>query len=401
MLQPRKLLFLGAGIFHVPAILRARELGYHVITLDYLPKNIGHRYSNQSINCSTTDVDGVLHAAIENGIDGIFTFASDIALPSVAHVAQQLGLPGVSPGIVRVLTQKHRFREFQKEALGSDFVCAGAGTWEECESIIVSMNKRLVIKPVDSSGSKGIAFVDSGDLSHAQAAFKEAMTFSREGSVCLEEYIDGDDVTAEGFVEDGRVSLMAVSRKFRNGFAVYGHYLDRSLKNIDYERIANLLSSHFQAIEYDHGPFDADLRISRERAVVLEMSPRLGGNGIALAAGVYLGVDLLDKAIRQAMGETFSMPSSRLSNKPCGSFVLGSVREGRVAGYASVDQIRAAVEGIAEIYLDLELGKQVHSFVHGGHAFGYCIFETESEGDFHTKANEITRALALKVENDG
>src|SRR5687767_14008089 len=112
----RTLLILGAGPFQLSAIRKAVALGYNVITVDYLPENVGHRMAHHSINCSTTDKEGVLRVAADLEVDGIATFPSDVAVPTVGYVNDRLGLPGISGTAATVMTMKHHFPAFLKNA---------------------------------------------------------------------------------------------------------------------------------------------------------------------------------------------------------------------------------------------------------------------------------------------
>ena len=89
-------MILGAGFNQLPAIRKAIELDCYTITVDYLPENIGHKFSHQFVNCDTQDKEGVLKIATDLDIDGIVTFASDVATPTVGFVAEQIGPAGVS-----------------------------------------------------------------------------------------------------------------------------------------------------------------------------------------------------------------------------------------------------------------------------------------------------------------
>ncbi len=111
-MKKKKMLFLGGIMQQIPAIKRAQELGYHVVTCDYLPNNPGHEYADEYHNVSTTDLEGVLSLAKKLKIDGIVAYASDPAAPTAAYVAEKLGLPGNPYESVKLLTEKDLFRDF-------------------------------------------------------------------------------------------------------------------------------------------------------------------------------------------------------------------------------------------------------------------------------------------------
>jgi hypothetical protein len=92
----KKILFLGGAPSQLPPIKYALEQGHHVITVDYLPENPGHKLAHTYYNVSTTDKDAVLEVAKAENIDGIVAYASDPAAPTAAYVAEKLGLSGMN-----------------------------------------------------------------------------------------------------------------------------------------------------------------------------------------------------------------------------------------------------------------------------------------------------------------
>ena len=143
----KRLLILGAGAGQLPAILKAVELGLFVITADYLPENIGHKFSNQSVNCSTVNKAGILAAAKGLDIDGITTIASDVATATVAYVAGNLGLPGCSLRTAEAMSNKAEFRRAQYEqGLSSPAFLAGQ-EFSEIEQRLLLLKPPLMFKP--------------------------------------------------------------------------------------------------------------------------------------------------------------------------------------------------------------------------------------------------------------
>ena len=106
---------LGGAMQQIPAIKCAKELGFYVITCDYLPNNPGHKFADEYYNISTTEKERVLELAIKLGIDGVLAYASDPAAPTAAYVSEKMGLPGNPYDAVNVMTQKDLFRKFLKE----------------------------------------------------------------------------------------------------------------------------------------------------------------------------------------------------------------------------------------------------------------------------------------------
>jgi biotin carboxylase len=231
----KRLLILGAGTGQLPAILRAVERGLFVITADYLPDNVGHRYSHQSINCSTVDKAGILAAAKELDIDGIVTIASDVATASVAHVANHLGLPGCSVRTAETMSNKGRFRAAQQEhGLHSPAFLIGQ-EFSQVEEGMARLHPPLMFKPVDASGSRGISRVDGVDRQACMDAFSQARRYSRSDTVCVEEFVEGVEVGGDGFLLDGRLRFAAITHKHKCGYIVTGHNLPTNISSEDQE----------------------------------------------------------------------------------------------------------------------------------------------------------------------
>ena len=180
----KKLLLLGGSRFLLPVIREAKALGCHTITCDYLPDNIAHRYSDEYHNVSITDLDATLKLAQELQVDGVMSFACDPGVVTAAYVAEQMGLPNVGPyESVCILQDKGRFRSFLKE---HGFRVPGSKSYNTIKAALAeadNLRYPLIVKPVDSAGSKGVSRVDTPD--ELEAAIRNALQFTRCGRFIL------------------------------------------------------------------------------------------------------------------------------------------------------------------------------------------------------------------------
>lgn len=398
----KKLMILGAGPFQARGIRKAVALGYHVITVDYLPKNIGHQYSTQSVNCSTTDMDGVLAAAQVLCIQGVATFASDVATPTVAFVASKLGLPGPDASATSIMTNKARFREFQqRHGLPAPSFAVG-GSFDAVWDAIRTSEVPLVFKPVDSSGSRGVSLVQSPIQDRCQAAFAQAQKYSRTGTVCVEDYLQGTEVGGDAFVLEGRVAFAVTTCKHRNGFVVTGHSLPGSLGNEDQERVVEAIEAHCALLSYVGGPLNFDAMVCGRLVTVIEMSPRTGGNGIPWLINRYAGVDLEAATVCWAMGANVAFSSEAASSRRgCGSLVVGSPRAGRLTHIATPEELMANVPNVADVVLMARQGDAVQPFEHGGNMIGCVLFDCDAPALYDRLVNRIAQVLDIRVAGAG
>lgn len=186
----KKVLLLGGSLFQVPSIETAKKMGYHTIVCDYLPDNPGQHVADEFYSVSTTDKEAVLALARRLSIDGIVCYASDPAAPTAAYVAEQMGFPTSPYASVELLSNKDRFRDFLAK---NNFHVPKAKGWayEEFAQMMEEIHTftfPVMVKPVDSSGSKGVKKID--DPGQLKAAVDAAMAYSRCKRFIIEEYVE-------------------------------------------------------------------------------------------------------------------------------------------------------------------------------------------------------------------
>jgi biotin carboxylase len=392
----KRLMILGAGPGQLPIIRKAVDLGLYVITVDYLPENVGHEFSHQYVNCSTVDKEGVLGAARELNIDGIATFASDVATPTVGFVAEQIELPGSCASIAQTMSNKAKFRTFQREhGLNSPNFVIGE-CLEDIEEQIEALSPPLMFKPVDTSGSRGISKLDKIDHDRCALAFQYAQGYSPSKTVCVEEFVDGIDVSGDGFLLNGRLYAV-ITHKHKNGYIPKGHSLPTNIPDEDQERVFAEVVANCRAVGYTDGPLDFDVRVSPSRITVLEMSPRLGGNGIPMIIERATGVDLITATVRFALGEDVELPSKLRVVMRCGSWIFGSDHAGRLEGISTEEELRVAVPQVFECMINYRVGDKVPRFVHSGNSLGHVLFDCPSQSSYRQIVDRLQGALRLKV----
>lgn len=398
MKQPR-LLILGASNAQLPIISKALKLGCHVITLDNIPDNIGHQFSQQSVNCSTVDLLGVLQLAKQLDIDGIVTFASDIATNTVAFVAAQLGLQACPLEIAETLSNKAHFRVFQHQHLLERPWFFIAQTLSDLEHHYPRLLAPLIFKPVDTSGSRGISKLDKLSLDDCHNAFALAQSFSRSHAVSVEEFIEGTDVSGDGFLIKGQLHAV-ISQKYTRGFIPVGHYFPSNTSAEDQQRIFSEIEKTCHALSYLNGPIDFDVKISSQRVVVIEMSPRLGGNGIPELIYCSTGIDLIAMNIHYALAIADSAPKSQEPAKHCASWVFGSETAGKLKHITPLEKLKNLFPALIECRYNYQIGDNIPAFEHSGNSLGFMLFNCSPECDYQAMSRQLQAALQLSIQPD-
>lgn len=379
-LQGARLLVLGAGLFQLAGITRAIELGCEVTTTDNVLENVGHQLSHQSFNVSTTDVDQILELVDSLQIDGVVTFASDIATNTVAAAREHLRLPGPNRGPVSIMSNKATFRTWQRQTgfSGPDFVITNKSPSRWGGELTLP----IVIKPVDASGSKGVGIAKSSD--DVIIVAQKALAASRSGTIILEDFLPGREVGGDIFLVDGEIIGGCVTNKYLDRFTVVGHSVPSSLTTREQSAVLGLVAETCRAIGVFDGPVNFDVIINNDVAelpVVLEMSPRTGGNGIPELVELSTGFDIYEATIKHALGLSVPRsPSAEIRN--CGSALLGPRFASSVTRTSHPGYIGHREQTLRKIWFRHQV---VDSLTHSCDThppLGYCIFDCVSDSDF-------------------
>jgi len=303
---------LGGSAQQVIAIETAKKLGYYTVLCDYLTDNPGQYVADKFYLLSTTDKEAILKVAYDEKVDGVIAYASDPAAPTAAYVAEKLGLPGNPYKSVEILCNKDKFREF---LLQNDFCVPKAKGYKasidaERDIRLGYYNFPIIIKPVDSSGSKGATVINNIDSKNIEEAIRFAFSFSRSKCIVIEEFIEkkhqyliGGDV----FVSDGKIVLWGLMNCHRdnkvNNLVPVGKSYPPDIEENDLKTIKDTLSSIVQKLDIKDGAMNVEFIVDKTgKAYPIDIGPRNGGNMIPDLLGYIFDVDVVEMSIKSAMG---------------------------------------------------------------------------------------------------
>lgn len=308
----KKLLMLGGASFQVPAIKKAREMGYYVIVCDYINESPGFNYAHEFYTVSTTDKEGILSLAKSLKIDGIVCYAAESGAQTVAYVAEKLNLPSHPYKSVEILTNKDLFRKFQKENNFNVPKAKGFTSLEEAKAYFHHFNLPVMIKPVDSSGSKGVSKIESFD--QLEERVEMALSFSNSKRFIIEEYIEnfGPHIGGDGFSVNGKLVFRCFSNEYFstdciNPFVpVITTWPYSKSKHIQ-KKIHDEIQRVIDLLNMKTGSYNFDIRIDKNEDVyIIEITPRNGGDWNPEAIRYATDIDLMEYTIKAALGEDCS-----------------------------------------------------------------------------------------------
>lgn len=307
----RSILLLGGSAAQVEAIDKARELGYRTVLCDYLPDNPGRCHADSFHLVSTTDREAVLGVARAERVEGVVAYGSDPAAPTAAYVAELMGLPGNPYEAVSMLCDKERFRGMlRQEGFPAPrfFATGGSADADELVARAGELACPVVVKPVDSSGSKGVSVVRSPD--DVPGAVSRAIACSRKGRAIVEQFVpevDGGIVEAEIFVVDGIVESWVLMRSARGGgrasivptVSIHPPRIPLEWEASIRREIQRLVT----AAGIGDGPMNIEMAVGGGGEVYfLDVGPRNGGNLLARFASLASGKDVVAATVESAMG---------------------------------------------------------------------------------------------------
>lgn len=328
-------MLLGGIRYLLPVIKAAHKQRYYVITADYLPNNIAHRYSDEYVNVSIVDKEAVLKVAEEKQINGIMSFGVDPGVVSAAYVAEKMGLLfQCSYKAACVLQEKSLFRSFLSE---HGFNCPKAKGYDNIDDAIKESDTFIwpvVVKPVDSAGSKGVTRVDKKE--DLKDSIEKALDSSISKRFIIEEYLDivGYQSSADVFVVDGQLVHTAFSdqlfdRNAANPFTPAIEIWPSSMPYGAQKELTEELQRLITLLDIRSGLFNVESRLcSNGKTYLMEVSPRGGGNRIAELQSLATGQDLIGNEVRQVMGEPVEGLSSPVYDGVWCNYILHSNKEG-------------------------------------------------------------------------
>ena len=401
-MKQKKILLLGGSAQQVIAIKTAKELGYYTVLCDYLPDNPGQYVADKYYNASTTDVEAVYQIAKDEQVDGILAYASDPAALPAAIVTERLGLPTNPVKSVEILGLKYPWRKFLHE---HGFACPKFFSFHPETSIVEIKEKAkeftfpIVVKPTDSSGSKGVTRLD--DWKGLEKAIAWADSYSRNKVLLIEEYIQRGYPSVIGgdiFVWDGRGGLYGgmecLRDTLRSPLIPIGEKKPLCVNEKQKANIYGELQRIVSALDIRFGELNVEIILDKNGHVhFLELGPRAGGNMIPIQLGDAYGIDLVKANVQAAMGEKPDFLDKPISERPgCYMhYVLHSYETGTFKG---VEIDANIANNVYRKVIYKKEGDPVEVFDGAGKALGiiFLHFDTiEQMDDFCENHNTLVK----------
>lgn len=386
-------MLLGGIRYLLPVIQAAHEQGYYVITADYIPDNIAHKYSDEYVNVSIIDKEAVLAVAKEKQIDGIMSFGVDPGVVAASYVQNKLNLPSFGPfESIEILQNKDKFRAFLTDNGFNVPWAKGYSTEEEALADASNFSLPCIVKPTDSAGSKGVTRVDS--LAGLEKAVKYAFEHSISHRIIVEEFIEKEGCSSDSdcFSLNGELKVVTYSaQRFDENAA--GAYVPAAYSwpsSMNMRQEAELTSEIQRLLTLLHmntSIYNIETRVGTNgKPYIMEVSPRGGGNRLAEMVRYATGMDMITACTRAAVGDSVGDISQRPLDGHWAEVILHAEEEGI---FDHLDVNDAVKPYIVETDLWVSEGDKIEAFDGANHAIGTLVLRFPSSSELEKAMGNI------------
>lgn len=394
-------MLLGGLRYLIPVIEAAHKQGYHVITADYLPDNIAHKYSDEYCNVSIVDREAVLREARRLDIDGIMSFACDPGVVAASYVQNQMGLPSFGPfESVQILQNKDRFRAFLADNGFNVPAAKGYGSVDEALQDSGSFRWPVIVKPTDAAGSKGVSRVDGPES--LKGALEYAISHSISGRIIVEEFIEkqGCSSDTDSMSIDGKLVFTSFCAQRFDATAVNPYTPaayswpstftaeQEAYLKAEIQRLITLLG--LKTVVYN-----IETRIGRDgRPYIMELTPRGGGNRLCEMLRYATGVDMITAITRAVVGDPVPAITQQPYNGHWAEVILHADRDGV---FDRLEISPALPARIVETDLWVKKGDRVESFEGANNAIGTLVLKFNTGADLERAITNQREWLKIVV----
>ena len=382
-------MLLGGLRYLKPVIDAAHKQGYYVITADYLPNNIAHKWSDEYCNVSIIDKEAVLKEAQRLQIDGIMSFACDPGVVAASYVQNKMGLPSFGPfESVEILQNKDKFRMFLQKNGFNVPQAKGFDSVEAAMEEIYWYPWPVIVKPTDAAGSKGVTRVEKPE--DLKPALEYAMDHSISGHIIVEEFIDkkGCSSDTDSFSEDGKLKFVSFcAQRFdaeaTNPYTPAAYSWPSTFTKEQKQYLTSEIQRLITLLNLKTCVYNIEVRVAPNgKPYIMELTPRGGGNRLCEMLRYATGVDMITAITRAMVGDPILEPiEQKPYNGHWAEIILHADKDG-VFDYLEISKELPAE--IVEEDLWVKKGDKVEGFEGANNAIGTLVlnFQTAEELEY-------------------
>jgi biotin carboxylase len=401
----KKILILGAGRDQVPIIKKAKDLGLFVIVVSPKGSYDGFSFADKVFYADIKEKDKILEFAKNEGIDGVASDQLDAAVQPVAYIAEKLKLAGIGYDCSQYFTNKLLMRRICQEIGIPVHKYKEAKDLEHGLWAADTIGFPVVIKPVDSSGSRGVLRIDNEEEFKEKFGLTQQESFA--GMVLIEEYLNGEQFLTRGYIDNYNLRLFAfanryyfrLSKLFLPNLTIFPAKIESSVK----ERMVNYYNRLIEKLKPKFGASGIEwiYNLETDKLHVIEISIRGGGAfiGSDLMPQAY-GIDIQPYLINACLNQKYeNIFDAHIENR-ASAYMFFLLPEGRVSYVEGIDQIEK-IKGVFKSYVkNIKVGNITDPLVNKGSRIGPILISGETRDEVEETISEIRRRVKVKIETN-
>lgn len=402
----KKILLLGAGIGQMPFLKICRAKSYEVLVVSPQGDYPCLKLSDKNFFVDVRDKEAVLKIAAAEKIDAVLTDQADVSVPTVAYVAEKLNLRGIGYETALKFTDKYLMRKAAKVAGVAVPEFNQAFNLAEAVDIAEGMGFPLIIKPADSSGSRGVRRINSAE--DLKREFNATQAYSMSGKVILERFIEGNVYCADGYAvnNEHRNLILGITWQFDlPGRFIPAMRMFSSVKRVTDRAGQMLLAENEKLVTSMKLPFGIThaeyiYNTAEDKVYLTEIAARGGGNYISsdlttLATGFDTNEALIDYVVE---GIVRKVEPDKLDDKVSAYVDFGFPADGVVKSIAGLDDLKK-IPGVYKVHMEnCYVGKKVARLTDGTKRYGMILIAADDEDECRKVIAEVKRTLVVEIE---
>ena len=393
-------LILGAAGVQIPLIEFVQSKGYRAIVVSIPGNYPGFAIADKCIYCDVRDADSILREIADERVVAVMTDQTDLPVPTVAELSHRLGLAGNEIRTAITYTNKYFMREAVSEAGLPNIKYYRSSNFDD-----VVRNWHIypaIVKPEDNQGSRGVSYVK--DTTEMEKAFEEALAFSKTGNVIVEEFFEGAEVVAEGFVVDGEYLNFGIGdRKYfhlDNQFipsqTIFPSNLPEEVQNkiLSYEqKLHAFLHPSFGMIHSEY--------LVNEKGDVRLVETALRGGGVYISSHLvplYTGINNYEVLLNCSLGKSNPLSALRKNvHNKASAYICFYLPEGDIVSVNGLEELHL-MKGVEKIdMVHIEIGSHVSPMTNKTHRLGPILVAADNRNDVNQLIEQVQTTLDIRV----
>lgn len=367
----KKVIILGAGVYQVPLIKQAKEMGLFVIVCTIPGDYPGLKEADKIYYYDIKDKENILNMAISEGVQAILTTGSDVGVGTIGYVCDKLALKGINEGAAVIASDKAKMKEMlcANKVQTAEYI--KIYSIKELEYCAKKLGYPLVVKCVDKSGSRGVVKVDYGQS--LKKAYNNAMEVTDMEYIIAEQFISGYEIGLDGCITDDSIYLWPHDKiVYNNGSSMVpiGHAMPINCRDELFEEILSQAKLSVRALGINNTFFNMDIMINNGKAYIIEVGARLGATCIPEVVSNHYNFNIYEQLLNMALGNKITVPSKAVNS--CIGRLIISEKDGKLKGIHMQDNAQELSQ-LVDYKLDYEIGQNVPKFNIGPNRIGHLV----------------------------